>query len=86
MIPLYRLEEVKYNVDPLVELVASQRNKALLYRKAFVRRCHNLHKAELEVLNYNYVPHILCVYPLNTLVHRKQACIVKTKWLIFSKA
>ncbi|KAB1202993.1 Pollen-specific protein SF21 [Morella rubra] len=44
-----KLEEVKYNSDPLVELVASLRNKELIYRKAFVRRCHNLQKAELEV-------------------------------------
>ncbi|XP_059458454.1 WPP domain-associated protein [Corylus avellana] len=46
---ILRLEEVKYNLDPLVELVASLRTKELLYRKAFVRRCHNLHKSELEV-------------------------------------
>ncbi|KAB1219080.1 WPP domain-associated protein [Morella rubra] len=46
---ILRLEEVKYNSDPLVELVASLRNKELIYRKAFVRRCHNLQKAELEV-------------------------------------
>ncbi|KAF5467130.1 hypothetical protein F2P56_016989 [Juglans regia] len=46
---ILRLIEVKDNLDPLVELVASLRNKELLYRKAFVRRCYNLQKAELEV-------------------------------------
>ncbi|KAG2729915.1 hypothetical protein I3760_01G270600 [Carya illinoinensis] len=46
---ILRLREVKHNLDPLVELVASLRNKELLYRKAFVRRCYNLQKAELEV-------------------------------------
>ncbi|XP_041002604.1 WPP domain-associated protein [Juglans microcarpa x Juglans regia] len=46
---ILRLTEVKHNLDPLVELVASLRNKELLYRKAFVRRCYNLQKAELEV-------------------------------------
>ena len=58
--PFFRLEEVKYNIDPLVELVASLRTKEMLYRKAFIRRCHNLHKSELEVLKYNHVPHIMC--------------------------
>uniref|UniRef100_A0A2N9F2T6 WPP domain-containing protein n=1 Tax=Fagus sylvatica TaxID=28930 RepID=A0A2N9F2T6_FAGSY len=46
---ILRLEEVKYNLDPLIELVASLRNKEFLYRKAFVSRCQNLQKAELEV-------------------------------------
>jgi hypothetical protein len=60
VILLYRLEEVKYNLDPLIELVASLRNKEFLYRKAFVSRCQNLQKAELEVLKYNHVPHFIC--------------------------
>lgn len=59
VILLYRLREVKHNLDPLVELVASLRNKELLYRKAFVRRCYNLQKAELEVLIHIYVSHII---------------------------
>nr|XP_023887896.1 WPP domain-associated protein [Quercus suber] len=46
---ILRLEEVKYNLDPLIGLVASLRNEELLYRKAFVRKCQNLQKAELEV-------------------------------------
>ncbi|KAK7824815.1 wpp domain-associated protein, partial [Quercus suber] len=46
---ILRLEEVKYNLDPLMGLVASLRNEELLYRKAFVRKCQNLQKAELEV-------------------------------------
>lgn len=64
LIPLfiYRLEEVKYNIDPLVELVASLRNKELLYRNAFVRRCHNLHKAELEVLLYRQAGRHIYIY------------------------
>ncbi|KAF8392088.1 hypothetical protein HHK36_022429 [Tetracentron sinense] len=46
---IWRLDEVKYQLDPLVELVASLRKKELLYREAFMRRCYNLQKAEAEV-------------------------------------
>ncbi|KAF8396578.1 hypothetical protein HHK36_018202 [Tetracentron sinense] len=46
---IWRLDEVKYQLDPLVELVASLRKKELLYREAFMRRCYDLQKAEAEV-------------------------------------
>ncbi|KAJ4963801.1 hypothetical protein NE237_023740 [Protea cynaroides] len=46
---ILRLEEVQYQLDTLVEHVASPRRKDLLYRKAFMRRCFDLQKAEAEV-------------------------------------
>ncbi|KAJ7975073.1 WPP domain-associated protein [Quillaja saponaria] len=44
-----RLEKMKYSLDPLLELVACLRNKEMIYQNAFVRRCQNLRKAEIEV-------------------------------------
>ncbi|KAJ0103123.1 hypothetical protein Patl1_06115 [Pistacia atlantica] len=44
-----RLEEMKHQLDSLVELVAAIRKRELLYRKAFIIRCQNLQKAENEV-------------------------------------
>ncbi|XP_043712155.1 uncharacterized protein LOC122660956 [Telopea speciosissima] len=44
-----RLEELQYQLDILVEHVASLQKKELLYRKAFTRRCFDLQKAEAEV-------------------------------------
>ncbi|XP_031251831.1 WPP domain-associated protein-like [Pistacia vera] len=44
-----RLEEMKHQLDSLVELVTAIRKRELLYRKAFVIRCQNLQKAENEV-------------------------------------
>ncbi|XP_059627173.1 WPP domain-associated protein [Cornus florida] len=44
-----RLEEMKHQVDQLVQVVPVLRKRELLYRKAFVRRCHNLKLAETEV-------------------------------------
>ncbi|GAV69973.1 hypothetical protein CFOL_v3_13472 [Cephalotus follicularis] len=46
---IFRLEKMKSDLDPLVELVASLRAKESLYQKAFIRRCQNLRKAENEV-------------------------------------
>ncbi|KAK9282934.1 hypothetical protein L1049_011159 [Liquidambar formosana] len=46
---MLRLEEVKHQLESLVELADSLRKREKLYRKAFIRRCHNLHKAETEV-------------------------------------
>ncbi|KAG8651194.1 hypothetical protein MANES_07G100522v8 [Manihot esculenta] len=36
-------------LNPVTELVARQKRKEWLYRKAFIRRCENLRKAETEV-------------------------------------
>ncbi|PON34103.1 hypothetical protein PanWU01x14_347230 [Parasponia andersonii] len=44
-----RLEQIHHNLDPLAEIVSSLREKKSLYKKAFIRRCQNLHKAETEV-------------------------------------
>lgn len=49
---LCRLEELKHQLDLLVERTASLSQKESLYRKAFIRRCENLQMAETEVLNY----------------------------------
>ncbi|OVA18083.1 hypothetical protein BVC80_1835g496 [Macleaya cordata] len=46
-----RLEEVKYQLEPDVELVTSLRKRESLYRKAFMRRCYDLQKAETEVVD-----------------------------------
>lgn len=46
---IMRLDEVKHQLDQLVEPTASLSKKASLYRKAFLSRCDNLHKAETEV-------------------------------------
>ncbi|XP_057979591.1 WPP domain-associated protein [Malania oleifera] len=44
-----RLDEVRRQLDPLTELATSLRKKELAYRKAFLSRCKNLQKAEMEV-------------------------------------
>ncbi|KAK7315508.1 hypothetical protein VNO77_34058 [Canavalia gladiata] len=44
-----RLEKMKYCLDPIIELVGCLRSKELLYQKAFIKRCQNLQKAEVEV-------------------------------------
>lgn len=41
---------MKHTLDPLPQLMASLRENEALYKKAFVRRCENLRKAENEVL------------------------------------
>ncbi|KAK9189998.1 hypothetical protein WN943_018598 [Citrus x changshan-huyou] len=44
-----QLEEMKHQLDLLVELVSSVQKRELLYRTAFIRRSKNLQKAETEV-------------------------------------
>ncbi|KAF9595686.1 hypothetical protein IFM89_002590 [Coptis chinensis] len=44
-----RLKELKHQLDLSVESVTSAKKKELLYKRAFVRRCCNLQKAEIEV-------------------------------------
>ncbi|KAH9768321.1 WPP domain associated protein [Citrus sinensis] len=44
-----RLEEMKHQLDLLVELVSSIQKRELLYRTAFIRRSKNLQMAETEV-------------------------------------
>ncbi|XP_022764305.1 uncharacterized protein LOC111309538 [Durio zibethinus] len=46
---ILRLDEIKLQLDLLVELTASLSQKESLYRKAFIRRCENLQMAETEV-------------------------------------
>ena len=60
---LYRLDEIKLQLDLLVELTASFIQKESLYRKAFIRRCENLQMAEAEVLillNYTLLLTAIC--------------------------
>ncbi|XP_038891653.1 uncharacterized protein LOC120081046 [Benincasa hispida] len=45
-----RLEEMKHSLDPVPRVMASLRENESLYKKAFIRRCQNLRKAENEVL------------------------------------
>jgi len=51
----YRVEEATHYLSPLVELVSLQRREDLLYKKAFLRRCENLRRAETEVLSSLFV-------------------------------
>ncbi|KAI6676503.1 hypothetical protein NL676_037299 [Syzygium grande] len=44
-----RLNDVKSQLRASFELVDSLRRRKILYRKAFIRRCQNLQKAETEV-------------------------------------
>ncbi|KAL2549493.1 WPP domain-associated protein [Forsythia ovata] len=44
-----RLEALRPQVDMLIEPVAKIRKRKLLYKKAFISRCHNLQLAESEV-------------------------------------
>ncbi|KAF3433929.1 hypothetical protein FNV43_RR25032 [Rhamnella rubrinervis] len=46
---ILRLDEMEHHLNPLVKLVSSIREKESLYRQAFIRRCQNLKKAEIEV-------------------------------------
>ncbi|XP_026416494.1 uncharacterized protein LOC113311925 [Papaver somniferum] len=46
---LERLREMKHHFKPDVELVSSLKKRESLYRKAFLRRCYDLQKAETEV-------------------------------------
>ncbi|KAI3877483.1 hypothetical protein MKW92_007596 [Papaver armeniacum] len=46
---LERLREMKHHFEPDVELVSSLKKRESLYRKAFLRRCYDLQKAETEV-------------------------------------
>ncbi|XP_048134970.1 uncharacterized protein LOC115755026 [Rhodamnia argentea] len=46
---LYRLHDMKSQLHASFELVDSLRRREMLYRKAFIRRCQNLQKAETEV-------------------------------------
>ncbi|KAJ9175538.1 hypothetical protein P3X46_014084 [Hevea brasiliensis] len=46
---ILRLEEAMHHLNPVTELVARHRRKEWLYKKAFIRRCENLRKAETEV-------------------------------------
>ncbi|KAI3908611.1 hypothetical protein MKX01_027477 [Papaver californicum] len=43
------LREMKHHFQPDVELVSSLKKRESLYRKAFLRRCYDLQKAEAEV-------------------------------------
>ncbi|XP_052184869.1 uncharacterized protein LOC127796653 isoform X2 [Diospyros lotus] len=43
-----RLKELENQIDPLIRFVATLRQRELLYRKAFLTRCHNLRLAETE--------------------------------------
>jgi len=45
----YRLQKIKFCVDPVIKMVDCMRRKELLYQKAFIRRCQNLQNAEAEV-------------------------------------
>ncbi|KAI3995550.1 hypothetical protein MKX01_023295 [Papaver californicum] len=45
----YVLREMKHHFEPDVELVSSLKKRESLYRKAFLRRCYDLQKAETEV-------------------------------------
>ncbi|PIN00380.1 hypothetical protein CDL12_27123 [Handroanthus impetiginosus] len=57
-----RLEELKHQVDTLKEPVALLRTRKLLYKKAFISRCHNLKLAETEVdLLGDQVEALLCL-------------------------
>ncbi|KAM7265662.1 hypothetical protein ACFE04_003345 [Oxalis oulophora] len=46
---IFRLERFKSDLDPVIEQVAMLRQKDSLYHKAFITRCQNLRKAEIEV-------------------------------------
>ncbi|KAA0034726.1 WPP domain-associated protein isoform X2 [Cucumis melo var. makuwa] len=46
---MLRLEEMKHTLDPLPQAMASLQENKSLYKKAFIRRCQNLRKAENEV-------------------------------------
>nr|XP_048326726.1 LOW QUALITY PROTEIN: repetitive organellar protein [Ziziphus jujuba var. spinosa] len=48
-INILRLEEIEHHLKPMIELVSTLRKKESLYRQAFMTRCQNLKKAELEV-------------------------------------
>lgn len=48
----HRLEDLNWQLDPLVEQVNSIKGKELLYRKAFTRRCYDLQTAEAEVRTF----------------------------------
>ncbi|KGN52275.1 hypothetical protein Csa_008323 [Cucumis sativus] len=41
---------MKHTLDPLPQVMASLQENKSLYKKAFIRRCQNLRKAENEVL------------------------------------
>ncbi|KAK4436022.1 WPP domain-associated protein [Sesamum alatum] len=57
-----RLEALKHQVDTLTEPVAVIRTRKLLYKKAFISRCHNLKLAETEVdLLGDQVESLLCL-------------------------
>ncbi|KAK6144842.1 hypothetical protein DH2020_021662 [Rehmannia glutinosa] len=57
-----RLEVLKHQVDALTEPVALIRTRKLLYKKAFLSRCHNLKLAETEVdLLGDQVESLLCL-------------------------
>ncbi|KAL0382647.1 UNVERIFIED_CONTAM: WPP domain-associated protein [Sesamum calycinum] len=57
-----RLEVLKRQVDTLTAPVALIRTRKLLYKKAFISRCHNLNLAETEVdLLGDQVESLLCL-------------------------
>lgn len=49
-----RMDNMRHHVDKLAVLVSSSRKEESLYKEAFRRRCHDLWKAETEVLNSSY--------------------------------
>lgn len=48
-VQIYRVEVLKREVDTLIEPMSLMRRRKLLYKKAFISRCHNLRLAENEV-------------------------------------
>ncbi|KAG5237730.1 WPP domain-associated protein [Salix suchowensis] len=69
---IVRMEEAIHYLNPLVELVTLQRREDLLYKKAFLRRCENLKRAETEVdLLGDQVDVLLCLLDkiYRTLLH-----------------
>ncbi|KAJ6772966.1 WPP DOMAIN ASSOCIATED PROTEIN [Salix koriyanagi] len=69
---IVRMEGAIHYLNPLVELVTLQRREDLLYKKAFLRRCENLKRAETEVdLLGDQVDVLLCLLDkiYRTLLH-----------------
>lgn len=71
---------MKHHFKPDVELVSSLKKRESLYRKAFLRRCYDLQKAETEV-----VETLNCVYFLSPKTFVIFLTVLSSAFLLYGR-
>ncbi|KAL3520672.1 hypothetical protein ACH5RR_018821 [Cinchona calisaya] len=79
-----RVDKLKHQINALALPVASTRKKKLIYKKAFITRCHNLRLAENEVdLLGNQVDKLLCLLQNIYLILRQNSTVLSQYFGVF---